>query len=71
MLSRAGFLYLAAIVATISPCIAQTATPTPPVAASTTPKQQPPAPVATLKASAQLVVVDVVVTGGNSKQFMD
>ena len=69
MSSRAGFLYLAAFVAAISPCIAQTATPatpTPPAASSAS-KPAPAAPVATLKAAAQLVVVDVVVTGGGQK----
>jgi VWFA-related protein len=57
-------LLLAGIAA---PALAQNAAPTPPAARKTPATQTPPAPISTIKASTQLVVVDVVVTGKDQR----
>lgn len=71
MLSRAGFLHLAALFAVTTPVFAQTtpsaANPGSSPSAQTKAVQNAPAPVATLKAAAQLVVVDVVATDSSQR----
>jgi VWFA-related protein len=68
MSSRAGFLCVAAIVAVAQSSFAQITPAAAPSAASTPAKtKSAPAPVATLKAAAQLVVVDVVVTDNGQR----
>src|SRR4051812_18496768 len=65
MSSRTGFLYLAMLVTAFSHGIAQattSASPTSSMPGNAAAKAPAQAPVATLKAAAQLVVVDVVVT---------
>ena len=62
LLARLTFLLAAAI----APAFAQTAAPTPPPS-SPAPAQSSTTPVQTIKATAQLVVVDVVVTGSSHK----
>jgi VWFA-related protein len=71
MSCRAGFFYLLAAVAAGASSFAQTvppaSPPTPSVQAQSPPSKSAPIPVTTLKANAQLVVVDVVVTGSNQR----
>jgi VWFA-related protein len=71
MSCRAGFVYLLAAVAAGASSFAQTgppaSPPTPSVQAKSPPSKSAPIPVTTLKANAQLVVVDVVVTGSSQR----